>query len=76
MRKASRTRAVAAAQYAEARRAARSVMLQAQRAAYDELHRQTRAAVGALLGDPAYLRLLVRLEEMAGRAGPSATVTR
>jgi len=70
-------RAAAEARRAEARRAARSVVLEAQLAACDRLRREARATVGALRDDPMYPRLLVRLEELArNAAGPSAVVTR
>ena len=67
----------AAARRAMSRRAARSAVLTAQREAYEELRRRVRDAVGALVDDPAYPRLLDRLDELArGMAGPAAAVSR
>jgi vacuolar-type H+-ATPase subunit E/Vma4 len=69
-------RSAAAAREAISRRDARSVVLTAQRRAYDELRRRVRDAVGALREDPVYPRLLDRLEELArGIAGPAAAIT-
>lgn len=69
-------RSAAATRHAASRRAARRVVLTAQRDAYDDLRHRVRAAVCALQQDPVYPRLRGRLEEMArGMAGPAATIT-
>jgi hypothetical protein len=53
--------ALAAIERARARRVARELVLQAQRAAYDELRRQARAAVRRLLADPVKRAQLVKV---------------
>lgn len=62
-----------AVEQARTRRAARAVVLAAQREAYDELVRQARVAVGSLLEDPA---TRTRLEAVVRRrlGDPDATV--
>lgn len=56
-----------AVERAQARRTARAVVLAAQRAAYDELCRQARAAVADLLADPdRHRRLAVTVRERLG----------
>lgn len=61
-----------AADRATSRRAARAVVLSAQRAAYDELRRRSRAAVAGLLADPErHRRLAVTVRD---RLGEGATV--
>jgi hypothetical protein len=68
-------RSAAASRRAMSRRAARGVVLAAQRDAYSELRRRVHEAVCALREDPVYPRLRDRLEGLArGLAGPSATV--
>ena len=60
-----------------AQRDARSVLLGAQREAYDELRARVRAAVGALRDEPGYDRLLEPLARHGpAAAGTGATVTR
>lgn len=66
---------LAAAERSRGRARARSIMLAAQRAAYDQLCRQILAGAGQLRGEPGYGPLLARLTAMATRAaGPGATV--
>lgn len=66
-----------AQEQAEARRAARSAVLGARRALYEELRREARAAVLALQDDPGYPALLDRLEAAArAQLGADARVTR
>ncbi len=61
-----------AADRATSRRAARAVVLAAQRAAYDELRHRSRAAVAGLLADPErHHRLAVTVRD---RLGEGATV--
>jgi vacuolar-type H+-ATPase subunit E/Vma4 len=58
-----------------ARSEGRALVLAAQREVYDELHRRTLADVEALRLEPAYGRLLERLEGMArAQLGPKASV--
>lgn len=61
-----------ATEHARARRAARAVVLQAQRAAYDELCRQAGQAVGRLLADPGHHDRLTAL--VRGRIGDEAVI--
>jgi len=66
---------VLASQRARARREARTIVLRAQRAAYDQLLRRAREAVRQLRDDPGYPALLDRLAAMArAELGPDATV--
>lgn len=68
-------RALAAAERSRGRGRARSIVLGAQRAAYDELRRSILAEVGRVRAEPGYGPLLARLTTMASRAaGPGATV--
>jgi len=61
------------AELRQARQAARSAVLSAQRAASDELRRRVRAAVVALRAEEGYDRLLQRITRLAGQAaGPDA----
>ena len=67
---------VAAAERSRGREQARSIMLGAEREAFEELRRQVLAAVSELRAGPGYRQLLLRLTAMAERAaGPDATVT-
>jgi vacuolar-type H+-ATPase subunit E/Vma4 len=62
---------------ADARRRARSVVLEAQRAVYDDVRRQAGAAVEELRATPAYGDLLDRLTARAREVlGPGAEVER
>jgi vacuolar-type H+-ATPase subunit E/Vma4 len=66
----------AAAERSRGRDQARSVVLGAQREAYQDLRAQAIAAVGGLQAEPGYQGLLSRLVTMATRAaGPGAAVT-
>lgn len=66
----------AAAERARGRHRARSIVLTAQREAYDQLCRAVLAGAAALRGDPGYPRLLARLTGLAtAAAGPDASVT-
>ena len=66
----------AAAEQSRGREQARSIVLGAQREAYEELRRQVLDAVRGLRAEPGYDRLLSRLTAMAVRAaGPDATIT-
>ncbi len=68
--------AAAAAERSRARDEARSVVLGAQRAAYQDLRAQVLAAAGQLRTEPGYQELLRRLVAMAtSAAGPDAAVT-
>jgi vacuolar-type H+-ATPase subunit H len=72
----AQARPVAAAELGRSRRAARSVALEAERTAHDELAARIRAAVLALCDDPRYPRFRDRLVGLAGSiAGPQAVVT-
>jgi vacuolar-type H+-ATPase subunit E/Vma4 len=65
----------AAAERRRGRDEAHSIVLGAQREAYQELRAQVLAAVGGLRTEPGYQRLLSRLVTMATRAaGPGAAV--
>jgi vacuolar-type H+-ATPase subunit E/Vma4 len=67
---------VAAAELREARDAARSQVLAAQRAAFDELRSRVRDGIAALTGQPGYDRLLREITRRAGQAaGPGAELT-
>jgi vacuolar-type H+-ATPase subunit E/Vma4 len=67
---------VTAAELRRAREGARSAVLTAQRAAFDELHSRVRAAVAALPAGERYDRLLDRITRLAElAAGPDAQVT-
>lgn len=67
--------AIAAANRARSRRAARAIVLRAQREAYDELRRRGRSAVGALRQAPDYIQIRRRLARLAqARAGLDGTV--
>lgn len=67
---------LAVARRSNGRRAARSLVLAAQREAYEELRAQVREAVGKLAGEPGYERLCAQLSQAAARlAGPGAEVT-
>lgn len=62
---------------AEARRGARALVLEAQRAVYDDVRRQAEAAVQELRTTPRYEELLDRLTTRAGEIlGPEAQVER
>ncbi len=66
----------AAAERSRGRDQARSIMLGAQREAYQDLRAQVLAAAGGLQTEPGYQGLLSRLVTMATRAaGPGAAVT-
>jgi vacuolar-type H+-ATPase subunit E/Vma4 len=66
----------AAAEQAQGREQARSIVLGAQREAYEDLRAQVLAAVGGLRAEPGYQRLVSRLVTIAVRAaGPGAAVT-
>jgi vacuolar-type H+-ATPase subunit E/Vma4 len=68
--------AAAAAERSQGRDQARSILLGAQREAYQELRGQVLAAVGGLPAEPGYQGLLSRLVTIATRAaGPDAVVT-
>ncbi|HEY6311080.1 MAG TPA: V-type ATP synthase subunit E family protein [Streptosporangiaceae bacterium] len=68
--------AAAAAERTQGRDQARSVVLDAQREAYQDLRAQVIAAAGELRTEPGYQRLLSRLVTMATRAaGPGAAIT-
>jgi vacuolar-type H+-ATPase subunit E/Vma4 len=63
----------AAAERAQGREQARSIVLAAQREAYEELCARVLAAAGGIQDEPGYRRLLSRLIAMATRAaGPGA----
>jgi hypothetical protein len=67
---------LAAAVRNQRRREVRATVLAAQRAAYEELREQVRAAVSELRDEPGYGALLERLKRSARRAaGPAATLT-
>ncbi len=64
----------AAAEQARSREQARSIVLGAQREAYEELCARVLAAAGGMRDEPGYQRLLSRLITMATRAaGPDAS---
>jgi vacuolar-type H+-ATPase subunit H len=66
---------LAAAERSRGRARARSIVLRAQREAYDELCRRTSLDVGTLRDGPGYGLLLTRLSALAARAaGHDATV--
>jgi vacuolar-type H+-ATPase subunit E/Vma4 len=66
----------AAAERSRSRDQARSIMLGAQREAYQDLRAQVLVAAGGLQTEPGYQALLSRLVTMAMRAaGPGAAVT-
>jgi vacuolar-type H+-ATPase subunit E/Vma4 len=66
----------AAAERARGRHRARSIVLTAQRDAYEELRREVLTRAGALRNDPGYPGLLTRLAALAvDAAGPGACVT-
>jgi len=66
----------AAAERSRGRDQARSIVLGAQREAYQDLRAQVLAAVGGLRAEPGYQRLVSRLVTIAARAaGPGAAVT-
>ncbi len=68
--------AAAAAERSRGRDQARSIVLGAQREAYQDLRAQVLAAVGGLQAEPGYQGLLSGLVTMAARAaGPGAAVT-
>ncbi len=70
------TAPAATAEQALARDQARSIVLGAQREAYQDLRAQVLAAAGGLQAEPGYQELLSRLVTMAARAaGPGAAVT-
>jgi vacuolar-type H+-ATPase subunit E/Vma4 len=65
-----------AAELRRARDAARSAVLTAQRAAFDELRSRVRTAVAALSAEQGYDQLLQRITHLAEQtAGPDAEVT-
>lgn len=67
---------LAAAERSRGRAVAQSIVLRAQREAYDELRRLIRVQTDGLRADPGYGLLLERLTALAVRAaGPDATVT-
>jgi vacuolar-type H+-ATPase subunit E/Vma4 len=67
---------LAAAVRNQRQRDVRATVLAAQRAAYQELREQVRAAVSALREEPGYDLLMERLRRSAQRAaGPAATLT-
>jgi vacuolar-type H+-ATPase subunit E/Vma4 len=66
----------AAAEQARGREQARSIVLGAQREAYEELCARALAAADGMRDEPGYQRLLSRLTTMATRvAGPGAAIT-
>jgi len=68
--------AASAAERSRGRDQARSIMLGAQREAYQDLRAQVLTAVGGLRTEPGYQGLLGRLTALATRAaGPSAAIT-
>ena len=70
------TAPLAAAERSRGRAAAQSIVLGAQREAYDEMCRRIGLQADALRADPGYRLMLERLTARAARAaGPGATVT-